>query len=906
MRRSWLRLFWAGVVVIGVAVGYLVSSGLGENLLHDEIETQLSRLLQGSVEIGHVDLNWDEGLQLEARSLAAYPHPEPESGAPPALRAGRILAHVDLFGLLIGRVELSDLMLEGAQVRVEREIDGSLVGFPIPAWTQNETPPDPNLEVAFAENLAVQIEALDAAASAWVGDLKLANEIEIIDGTVIWIDHFRKPPEAEPTTIRLELVQIVARKDWLSDATALEAEAVFVDGEHAPFPIELEINRKDGEGFDWILSLAQIPLKAAETPLSFIDGITGLDGTLNAVLRLRSTSKTKRRLSLAGQIDNATIALRKSRKIIEGERVEFGAGLEIGSRQIRIAGGKLEAERLQFEFQGNIARPIRPNSRAQLESRILGLHLADLSSFARTLAGDSAAADGLSRMTDRIETGQIRYVQAKGTARLREWQNLATGRSSDLPEGFVLGGAFDGIRVRTGERDAIEDLSGEIEWVGDEVSLRNATARYRGEALPQVDIDLEGVAELFRAGAQEQVFRNTPPPVPGFGPLLEIFKPRDPTALPPVKAIGLAIDYLENPVLYWPIHDLRLYVEPLRRGLQVGVREGVWGGATVEGEIVWFNDPTSPTVSAHLKLGPQNTPSTSAMASQKAPAGRWGEGRFELDFRPQPTLPFENAVGFFRLEGNELRANDVEIRVAPEGQLAARGVIGLDAPDSIDLDLSFAVTEARLEKIAGFIRIPDTLATGDFQATGTLIGRVRPDVSFIADLEGSLRATTLNGRVKTNVPLFLRLAKASEGYNPFSDQDELKFERMQATIGFKDGVLNSENFEIEGPLRVFANARIDTNQSPGDIRAVVGIFLFRAPNQIISSLPLVRSFLPGSKKGLIGAYFRVDGPLDKPDVDPLPIESLMSGVPDVIKAPFKVLRFLFEGSDKKNKKKGKK
>ncbi len=911
MRRSWLRLFWAGVVWVGVVVGYLVSSGLGERLLHEEIETQLSRLLQGPVEIGHVEFHLVDGLELEARTLSAFPHPDAAANAPPALRAGRILAHIDAFGLLIGRIQLSDLTLEGAQVRVERAADGSLLGLPIPAWTQNEKPRDSKLEVSLAEDLAVQIEALDAAASAWVGDLKLANQIRIIDGTVIWIDHFRRPIDAEPIRMRLELVQIVARKDGLSDATALEASAVFVDGEHAPFPVGLEINREEGEGFDWILSLSQIPLKAAETPLAFIEGINGLKGTLNAVIRLRATSETERRLSIAGQIDDATITLRKSRKLIEGERVEFGAGLEIGPRQVRIAGGKLEAERLKFEFQGTVARPIRPNARAQLESRIVGLHLEDVSRLAQTLAGDSTAAGGLSRMTERIDSGQIRYVQAKGVARLREWQNLASGRSTDLPEGFVLGGAFQGIRVRTGDSEAIEDLSGEIEWVGDEVSLRNTTARYRGEPLPQIDIDLEGVTYLFRAAEREQIFRSAPPPVPGLGPLLEILKPRDPTALPPIKAIGLSIDYLENPVFYWPIHDLRLYIEPLRRGLQVGVREGVWGGAAVEGEIVWFNDPNAPTISAHLKLIPQSpeaqasTDGSRSGASNTAsahPARRWGAGKFELDFRPQPTLPFENAVGFFRLEEDQLRVNDIEIRVAPQGQLAARGVIGLESPDSVALDLSIALTEARLEKVADFIRIPDTLATGDFQATGTLVGRVRPDASFIADLEGSFRAEATNGRVQTSVPLFLRLAKASEGYNPFSDQDELKFESMRATIGFKKGLLNSEDFEIEGPLRVFANARIDTNQSPGDIRAVVGIFLFRAPNQILSSLPLVRSFLPGSKKGLIGAYFRVDGPLDQPDVDPLALASLMSGVPDVIKAPFKVLRFLFEDSDKNKKK----
>ena len=81
-------------------------------------------------------------------------------------------------------------------------------------------------------------------------------------------------------------------------------------------------------------------------------------------------------------------------------------------------------------------------------------------------------------------------------------------------------------------------------------------------------------------------------------------------------------------------------------------------------------------------------------------------------------------------------------------------------------------------------------------------------------------------------------------------------------------------------------------------RLVVGIFLFRTPNQIFANLPLVKFFLPGSERGLIGAYFEVKGPVNEPDVDALPLQTLMSSVPDAIKAPFKVMRFLFNrGSD---------
>ncbi len=54
------------------------------------------------------------------------------------------------------------------------------------------------------------------------------------------------------------------------------------------------------------------------------------------------------------------------------------------------------------------------------------------------------------------------------SAKLREWQALWRGPERDLPEGFLLAGAFDGVKVGTGSPDDLSDLSGEVEWIGDE------------------------------------------------------------------------------------------------------------------------------------------------------------------------------------------------------------------------------------------------------------------------------------------------------------------------------------------------------------------------------------------------------------------------------------------------------
>ena len=176
MRRSWLRLFWLIVVFVGAVTGYLVSSGLGTRLLHQEIETQLTRLLKGSVEIGEVEVHWEAGLRVEAKEFSAYPSVTAE--APPALSARRVLAQVDLFSLLIGRLELSGLTLEGPHLRVVRNLDGSFVGLPFAPLASD---PDDGLDARSAsERFFARLGSLDLMVGTGSDNFSVADRLEAL------------------------------------------------------------------------------------------------------------------------------------------------------------------------------------------------------------------------------------------------------------------------------------------------------------------------------------------------------------------------------------------------------------------------------------------------------------------------------------------------------------------------------------------------------------------------------------------------------------------------------------------------------------------------------------------------------------------------------------------------------
>lgn len=903
MRRSWLRLFWAGIVVAGAIAGYLATSGFGERLLQQEIETQLSRRLGGPVEVSTVSFGLDDGLRFEFQGLEAFPNPVPTRK--PALRVHRVLAWIDIPALLIGRLEASTLILEGPQLQLEEAPDGSFAGLPLATFA-----PNPPIEHAdsIVEQIARRLKGLDSAASAFVDDFHAADRIEIRDGSVHWTRPDRPDDDGSPAILRLELINGVGARNWLSGAVSLDASAVLLDGQHAPCPIEIGAHRTDSPHFDWSLTLSKVPLDLARVPLADLTDIDRLSGSLDARFDLRADDTGEQRLSFEGEIHDATFSLRGSDSILEREKAEFGVHIAFDSRSVRILEGRLTGQRLRLVFEGIVDRPIEPISRARIESHLVGVQLEDLTRLASRIGRDSDFGITLARLTEWVESGAIRSIDATGTARLEHWQALFTGETRDLPDGFLLGASFSDAVFGTGVDDRIEGLEGEVEWRDDRLSLRNMRGEFRGIPLPRMNATLDGVSQLIRNADLPSETLHSPPPLPGLEPLAQLLKPRDPNSLPPVKAIGLAVDRLDHPIFRWSLRDLRVLVEPQRGGLKLYVREGTWGGASIEGEVLWFASATEPTVDIHLGLGPPpigNPENELANISEAPPPldiarespDRWGSGRFEIEFRPRARLPFQHATGFFRLDAAELVGQDIEIEVAGSGQFAARVRVDLSRAETIGLDLSFALTESRAEELCEFIALPPDFATGDFGATGSLTGRVRPDTSFIAELDGRIRIDAKKGRVRTNVPLVLRLAKATEGYNPFSNQDELPYDAMSATLDFEHGRLIAKDFELEGPLRAFAKARIDTNVSGGEIHAVVGIFLFRTTNQILGTLPLVRSFLPGSKRGLVGAYFEVKGPLSEPEVDVLEMQTFISAVPDAIKAPFKVLRYLFDRSE---------
>ena len=222
------------------------------------------------------------------------------------------------------------------------------------------------------------------------------------------------------------------------------------------------------------------------------------------------------------------------------------------------------------------------------------------------------------------------------------------------------------------------------------------------------------------------------------------------------------------------------------------------------------------------------------------------------------------------------------------------------------IDFEGRIDDADMEDLGVAIGLPEGFITGKIDIDADIEGSLSRGQNLFAGLYGTIHGEADDGEIRKSVPLAVAMATATDGFNPFSKRDRLKYETIETDIVLDRGRLTAEKFELEGPVRIYASGTLDFAEPPQEIDAVVGVFLFQRVRELLGMVPLVNLVIPGSDNGLVGAYYRVYGPWDEPEVETMALKSLQEGVPDIITKPFEILHSLWKGSDKKKSTKRKK
>jgi uncharacterized protein YhdP len=529
-------------------------------------------------------------------------------------------------------------------------------------------------------------------------------------------------------------------------------------------------------------------------------------------------------------------------------------------------------------------------------------------------------------MLDRMQSGHVRTVGVRGGARLDEWSALLQGQRDSLPSTLRVFADIDDVTFGTSPTDTMSDVSARLTFSGETFEMHDLKANYNGEPLPRIDFAVRGISALLGPTPEHQRLTRRARPLPGLGTLWDIVRGDPESQSDPQPApIRVHLDELQHPALRWPLRNASIEIDPTERNLHVTITGGEWAGHPVLGEAILDRGP-DPELRMELVLAgvqaaaapePPETDEleTTAAAEGTAPPGPgaaevaerdkpWARGRFATTGIRTGPLAFEQIEGRFALRGQTLALSQVEAGMAGGGRLDGSASFALDRHGEVPVGVDLAVVGAETDRIAQLFGLAPGFATGRADVRGQLAGPLRPGAGLIDELVGRVVIDARDGEIQQQVPLLAAVAHAIEGWSPTAASETLQYERIETRIDFQRGRLSTDRFALEGPLRIVASGEIDLNRDPASVDASFGFFLLRQADQLLGAIPLINLLIPGSDRGLIGAYFEATGPLDDPTIRAMPIKSIAEGfpLPEVLRHPFDALQELFAraGGARKN------
>ena len=279
------------------------------------------------------------------------------------------------------------------------------------------------------------------------------------------------------------------------------------------------------------------------------------------------------------------------------------------------------------------------------------------------------------------------------------------------------------------------------------------------------------------------------------------------------------------------------------------------------------------------------------------------------DKKADETLPVTGSgrirIAEGALGGHSFKGLKIDIKLEPEaiviepftaeidyGSIFGKAEVfrGKDEPLSFRADAGFA--DIKLESFISGFGAKNAVLAGNMQGTIELTGK-RGAHPFVSGLNGFGRLKAERGKVwkfpiLSRIFSFVNIVSIDEAF-----REGLQYKTITGDLKLRDGVLSSENLALDSDtLRMSASGEIDFPDS--HIDALLAFHPFVTIDKIISSIPLAGWIITGKEKSTVSMYFAVEGPLNKPDIDPVPIKSISDPVFGILErllvAPVEILK----------------
>ncbi len=885
MKRSLTRLA-VGLALFGVmaAAGAAITTRLANQHLAPAIESRLSEAMNTPVELGSARLEFGPWPRLVATDVRVWP-----GAAGAHLRVPRITGQVGMLSLLVGRLQLSRVTLEGARLRVERNAGGSwepaLFGTLEPEDDAERAHPNPDemLQPLIALELAAR-QLLEARPA-------LTDTLIVRDARVAFVDRgtdvtLSDGPVRNPVALALHGVNGELSHHRLRGDSQLVLRARLQDRTGDRGSIECSGRRSRGDRIRIAMAATDLRIVTLEPYLRRLKPGAEVSGVLSGTLTFETQSPGHGRLELDLSLREFYSEVPTPEVAAFGpvvlRRVGAGLVLAISPDVVRLESARIDGSQLHLEGEGVIQRPMAPSSLARLSLAFRNVGLDE----ARQLLGwfPSGEKLDLAAVLAPVDDGRLVSFQARGAASLSGWQALFEGRTLTLPMGFTGEATLANVSVGIGDENRLEQLHGRLGWSGDRIVVNEAGGLLNGAPLPALEVSVEGVSNLFAPAAIREPIEAGGVPLLGLNPLWEFFQrpreeidPEEPARMR--TTFDVEIEALDHPMFLWPIRDLAAQIEPTEQGVHIVASRGRWAGVPISAEGDWLFEPDETLRVRLTAKSPEGSPQDPATGSGDV----WARGSFrvaEVDARAWHQV---GAEGRFQARDGSIVFEPVEVALSPVGRLTGRLAFDLGQPERVPFELHMDVSQGDVSTLGSQVGLESGTATGSVEILGDLTGNLWPGRSLFADAEGRAFIDATRGTIQRRLPAVIALALASEAFNPFARRELIRYDQVKAQLDFSEGIMRSDSFALDGPdVRVMANGGIDLAHPPHEVSAEVVLFLFRQLDRALDKIPLINLLLLGEDRSLLAAYYNLQGPWSDPTANLIPLRTLANGPAAVV------------------------
>jgi len=877
-----------GLVLLAFAAafgaGFALVRGLAPERVRSEVEARLAEAFGGPVAIGRLRIAPGFGLRLHAEEVPAWP-----AEAGPLLRVERVEARLRPLAFLSGGPIFGTLRLDGLRLVLGRDRSGGWDPPPLArlAEPRPQSPAPP--PAAEPEAWLAPVTALDSLARALLGGSGLADAVEVHRASIVFRD--ARPPAGGRVALEMDGLEARLRRHRILGGVDLFLRGRLLEAGAERGTLEILGSRSRDGAIQMALATTTLDLATIAPYLPREQTQRPIAGTVSGYLGSRSPAPGETALEMDLVITNLRSVIPgfdtgEPRPVAIG-RIDLAGFLDVSPNQVKLRELRFEDGRLRLELAGRIARPLRSASPAKLSLALRDLdvdELRELLSWLPELRREQAV-----QALGRIEAGLLAHFQVDGSAPLFRWQDFLAGRERELPERFSLQADVAGARLRVGDSDRLDELSGHLAWSGDHLDVKGARALLEGNPLPVLDLSLDGVSNFLAGDPERRRLAPGGEPLPGLEALADVLGGEpDPDRKPLETRIRIEAEAIDHPALLWPIEGFAAAIELAPEVVSVEELRGAWAGVPISGRAEFAEKPER-TARLELVAGP---PASAPPVARKG-AG-WARGRFEVERLATRIWNHERASGRFTARGARFDFEDVEAALAPSGRIFGTASLDLAHAGSVPYRASFRLEQADVPGVADAVGLPRDFATGRIDLAGTFEGTLAHRVPASLGLTGLLSLRARDGEIRRVLPAVVAIALASRSFNPFTGREQIRYDRAETVIEFADGRMHTEALSIDGPdLRIFASGDLSIASPAHEVDAHVVLFLFRQIDNVIGRIPVLNLLL-GPNENLLAAYFNLTGPWAEPEATLVPLRSLASGPASLVVegVPFWVRRGL--------------